>query len=281
MSISFYEDKDGDGNIKIITKFYRTHYRMIAAYKEEHDSLNAEIRRLDEGLKKFELDLFKKQKRLPVVERKFFKINYKTNSVKNNTKQCSESLEKLRVKLKDLDESIQNQKISSQVQISDFKGLEAAIDSQLKSVENNIAHIEAAKKDLEISHNATIESCYQSEGFAKECFTRYLHLWPSVQLWLSHESSNITSINGTSTLEGLIGEWSCYRSIASYMQDLNDSFDPFNPNNSKVFKPGSEQTYYKQQPLSKLRQFLHQRHNKVTKLSAIITEQAQQLEAIR
>jgi len=126
---------------------------------------------------------------------------------------------------------------SKQKQKKEIKNLKVSIGEQIGSVETNIVSLNEVEIEWKKERLKSLQKCEDVKEIALQSFSRFINISAPAQVWLSHEVNTMKSISAVSDLQGLVGEWSSLRTIASEIQSIGDSATQ-DANGKPVYNPG-------------------------------------------
>mgnify|MGYP003384979058 FL=1 len=91
---------------------------------------------------------------------------------------------------------------------------------QIKSVTQNIEKLGASTTDWEVERLKSLQQCEDAKDIALKSFSRFTNISVPTQMWLSSETHATKSMTAIADLQGLVGEWSALRAIATEIQVL-------------------------------------------------------------
>jgi hypothetical protein len=89
---------------------------------------------------------------------------------------------------------------------------------QIDSVTKNIETLTSSTVDWERERLKSLQQCEDAKETALKSFSRFTNISAPTQMWLSSEVNATKSMTATADLQGLVGEWSALRAIATEIQ---------------------------------------------------------------
>jgi hypothetical protein len=89
---------------------------------------------------------------------------------------------------------------------------------QIDSVAANIDKLASSSSEWEGECMRSLQQCEDAKESALKTFSRFVNISAPTQMWLSSEVHATKAMTAMADLQGLVGEWSALRAIASEIQ---------------------------------------------------------------
>jgi hypothetical protein len=138
-------------------------------------------------------------------------------------------LNEVKEKILSYDIRIEKSKEQYSLDLKEIQNLKSNIHEQIHSVRQNIAAIGSMGCGWEDDTKDAIKECEEVKNICFKTFSRWSSIWPGLNLWLSSEGENNSSISALASQHGLIGEWVSLRAIACEIKVLSLCLSPSCP----------------------------------------------------
>jgi len=141
--------------------------------------------------------------------------------------EVQERSEIIRLKLLELDKSMESKSSEFYNEMSSLEELKAKIERHTNQVLDNVLKINESSNEWEFANKLTTRVCDVSKLSAYNAFQRWLLLWPALQVWMSSDAYAVSTVYSVAFLEGLSSEIMAHLEAKKNIQKFSEQFKSY------------------------------------------------------